>query len=79
MVVIDNKNGEHKVLELKIISSRVCGQSSIQLKEADDIQFIKDALVVPCSGSTSLEVKNRCFLLKKVFNNWMQMSCLGPV
>lgn len=60
MVVIDNKNGENNVLELKIISSRVVsGESSIQLEEADEIQFIKDALVFPCGGSTALEVKKK--------------------
>lgn len=68
MVVIGDKNGEHNVLDLKIITTRVCGQSNIQVNEADDVRFIKDALVFPCSGSSALEVLEVQLPGKKVVN-----------
>lgn len=68
VVVIDDKNGEHNVLDLKIITTRVCGQSNIQVNEADNVRFIKDALVFPCSGSSALEVLEVQLPGKKVVN-----------
>lgn len=50
------KNGEQKILELKIITTRVHIHKSVQPSEADDITFVKDALVFPCARDTALEV-----------------------
>ncbi|XP_054806913.1 uncharacterized protein LOC129309371 [Prosopis cineraria] len=54
--VLVEKNGEQKTLELKIITTRVGIHKSVLPKEVDDIRFVKDALVFPCAGGTSLEV-----------------------
>ncbi|XP_075640026.1 uncharacterized protein LOC142611777 isoform X2 [Castanea sativa] len=56
VVVIDNKNGHHNILELKIITTRVCNHKNVQGNEVDDITFVKDALAFPCAGCTTLEV-----------------------
>ncbi|KAL4602009.1 hypothetical protein ACB092_10G022800 [Castanea dentata] len=56
VVVIDNKNGHHNILELKIITTRVCNHNNVQGNEVDDITFVKDALAFPCAGCTTLEV-----------------------
>ncbi|KAK4557405.1 hypothetical protein RGQ29_007243 [Quercus rubra] len=56
VVVIDNKNGHHNILELKIITTRVCSHNNVQGNEVDDVTFVKDALAFPCAGCTTLEV-----------------------
>lgn len=56
IAVIDKKNGHHNILELKIITTRICGHNNVQGNEVDDITFFKDALVFPCGGCTALEV-----------------------
>ncbi|KAM5558189.1 methionyl-tRNA formyltransferase [Rosa sericea] len=68
VVVVDNKNGHRNILELKIITTKVCSQSNIHVNQADDISFRKGALVFPCGGSTSLEVLEIQLPGKKVMN-----------
>ncbi|KAI9070891.1 hypothetical protein K1719_047138 [Acacia pycnantha] len=44
-------------MELKIITTRVGIHKTVLPKEVDDIiTFVKDALVFPCAGGTTLEV-----------------------
>ncbi|KDO63133.1 hypothetical protein CISIN_1g048078mg, partial [Citrus sinensis] len=54
MAVVDDRNGQQSIVELKIITTRVC--PNIQTNEVDGITFKKDALVVPCGECTALEV-----------------------
>ncbi|CAL9012870.1 unnamed protein product [Prunus brigantina] len=56
VVIVDNKSGQDKITELKIITTKVCSLSNIQVNQADEITFIKPALVFPCGGGTALEV-----------------------
>ncbi|KAK9985035.1 hypothetical protein SO802_034560 [Lithocarpus litseifolius] len=56
VVVIDNKNGHRNILELKIITTRVCSHNNVQGNEVDDVTFVKDALAFPCARCTTLEV-----------------------
>ncbi|KAJ4706962.1 putative Methionyl-tRNA formyltransferase [Melia azedarach] len=53
MAVIDD-NGHESTIELKIITTRVC--SNVPANEVNSITFRKGAVVVPCGGSTALEV-----------------------
>ncbi|XP_059670950.1 uncharacterized protein LOC132316495 [Cornus florida] len=53
---IDNKSGQRSILELKIITTRVCSTENIQRNEVDVVDFVKGALVFPCGGCTTLEV-----------------------
>lgn len=68
VVVVDNKNGHHNMLELKIITTKVCSHSNNPVNQADDISFQKGALVFPCGGSTLLEVLEIQLPGKKVMN-----------
>lgn len=54
MAVVDDRNGQQSIVELKIITTRVC--SNIQTNEVDGITFKKGALIVPCGECTALEV-----------------------
>ncbi|KAG9135637.1 hypothetical protein Leryth_002372 [Lithospermum erythrorhizon] len=54
--VFDPKSGQHSILELKIITTRVFGGNVAQGAEADDVLFSKGSLVFPCGEGTSLEV-----------------------
>lgn len=56
VVVADDKSGCHNILEFKIITTRVGINYSSQETQADEICFVKDALVFPCGGRTALEV-----------------------
>ncbi|XP_022948301.1 uncharacterized protein LOC111452018 isoform X1 [Cucurbita moschata] len=56
VVVADDKSGCHNILEFKIITTRVGINYSSQETQADEICFVKDALVFPCEGRTTLEV-----------------------
>ncbi|XP_034208808.1 methionyl-tRNA formyltransferase isoform X2 [Prunus dulcis] len=56
VVIVDNKSGQDKITELKIITTKVCSRSNIQVNQPDEITFIKPALVFPCGGGTALEV-----------------------
>ncbi|GLU01524.1 hypothetical protein SLE2022_188300 [Rubroshorea leprosula] len=48
ILLVDNKNGNHNILELKIVTTGVCSDSNIQRNEADDIALIKGNLIFPC-------------------------------
>ncbi|CAK9317992.1 unnamed protein product [Citrullus colocynthis] len=56
VVVADEKIGHNNILEFKVITTRVCINCSSQETQADEIRFVKDALVFPCGGRTALEV-----------------------
>ncbi|KAE8022018.1 hypothetical protein FH972_007858 [Carpinus fangiana] len=68
IVVIDEKNGHQNIVELKIITTRVCGHRNIQGNEVDDITFVKGVLVFPCGGNTALEVLELQLPGKKVYS-----------
>ncbi|KAL0350306.1 UNVERIFIED_CONTAM: Methionyl-tRNA formyltransferase [Sesamum radiatum] len=53
---LDPKSGQHNIIELKIITTRVYGNNEIQSGEMDDIFFAKGSLIFPCGGGTALEV-----------------------
>ncbi|KAK6128759.1 hypothetical protein DH2020_037514 [Rehmannia glutinosa] len=66
--VIDPKSGQHNIVELKIITTRVYGNSEIQSGETDDVFFEKGSLVFSCGGGTALEVLELQLPGKKVVN-----------
>ncbi|CAA0843106.1 formyltransferase- putative [Striga hermonthica] len=66
--VIDSKSGQHNILELKIITTRVYGKSEIQTGEMNDVFFERGSLVFPCGGGTALEVLELQLPGKKVVN-----------
>ncbi|KAJ6290697.1 hypothetical protein OIU78_026439 [Salix suchowensis] len=72
VAIVDNENGHHNIVDLKIITTRVCNHSIVQGDEMDDISYVKDSLMFPCGGSTALEVLELQLPGKKVF----QGSCL---
>ncbi|KAI4321366.1 hypothetical protein MLD38_034756 [Melastoma candidum] len=51
-----DKEGESNILELKIITTRVSDQIEIKDNNIDFIAFNRGALLIPCGGSTVLEV-----------------------
>ncbi|KAL2551879.1 formyltransferase [Forsythia ovata] len=66
--VQDPRSGQHNIIELKIITTRVCGSNKIQGGEADDVFFTQGSLVFPCGGGTALEVLEIQLPGKKVVN-----------
>ncbi|KAI4346959.1 hypothetical protein L6164_007817 [Bauhinia variegata] len=68
-ILIVDKNGQQKTLELKIITTRVCTQINVHPNEADDITFVKGALLFPCGRDTALEVLEVQLPGKKVVNS----------
>ena len=56
MAIVDDENSRHNIVDLKIITTRVCDHSIVQGDEVDDISYVKDSLVFPCGRSTALEV-----------------------
>ncbi|KAL5079924.1 hypothetical protein RYX36_008345 [Vicia faba] len=67
-ILVVDKNGQKKTLEIKVITTRVCNHESVQFNEADDIAFVNDALVFPCGRGTTLEVLELQLPGKKVVN-----------
>nr|AKF43280.1 protein pigment defective 194 [Melianthus villosus] len=55
VAVTDSKTGQQNIIELKIITTRVCGSSNIQ-DNLEEITFRNSALIFPCAGGTALEV-----------------------
>lgn len=68
-VLVVEKNGQQKTLEIKIITTRVRSHESVQFDEADDIAFVEGALVFPCGRGTTLEVLEVQLPGKKVVNS----------
>ncbi|KAJ0098780.1 hypothetical protein Patl1_21338 [Pistacia atlantica] len=68
VAVVDDRNSEQNIIELKIITTRVCAHSKIKANEVDGITFRKGALVIPCGGCTALEVLEVQLPGKKVVN-----------
>ncbi|XP_027357701.1 uncharacterized protein LOC113867006 [Abrus precatorius] len=67
-VLVVEKNGQEKTLEIKVITTRVSSHESVQFNEADDIAFVEGALVFPCGKGTALEVLEVQLPGKKVVN-----------
>ncbi|KAL9381309.1 hypothetical protein Peur_026966 [Populus x canadensis] len=67
VAIVDNENDRRNIVEVKIITTRVCDRSIVQGDEADDITYVKDSLVFPCGRSTALEVLELQLPGKKVF------------
>ncbi|XP_019449712.1 PREDICTED: uncharacterized protein LOC109352261 [Lupinus angustifolius] len=55
-VLVVEKNGQQKTLEIKIITTRVSSHGSVQSNEANDISFAEGALAFPCGRGSILEV-----------------------
>ncbi|XP_038689947.1 methionyl-tRNA formyltransferase isoform X2 [Tripterygium wilfordii] len=55
VAVVDSNNVDQNVLELKIITTRVCCNSLLNENDNENISFIKGALVFPCGGWSALE------------------------
>ncbi|KAK7365222.1 hypothetical protein VNO80_14109 [Phaseolus coccineus] len=55
-VVVVEKNGQQKTLDIKIITTRLSSHASVLFNEADDVAFVEGALVFPCGRGTTLEV-----------------------
>ncbi|XP_008457093.1 uncharacterized protein LOC103496854 isoform X3 [Cucumis melo] len=68
IVIVDEKSGRDDILEFKIITTRLNINCSSQETQADEIRFVKDALVFPCGGTTPLEVLEVQLPGKKVVN-----------
>lgn len=73
MAVVDDRNGRQSIVELKIITTRVC--PNIQTNEVDGITFKKDALVVPCGERTALEVCDMSFASSNL-DRLLSMKCI---
>lgn len=58
MASIDNKNGQPKILEIKIITTRVSSCDHILGNEDGTVTIHKDkgALIFPCGNRSALEV-----------------------
>lgn len=56
MLVVE-KNGEQKTLDIKIITTRLSSHESVQFNEADDVAFVDGALLFPCGRGTTIEVR----------------------
>ncbi|XP_052197872.1 uncharacterized protein LOC127804858 isoform X2 [Diospyros lotus] len=68
VVAINKESGDRNILELKIITTRVCSSDNIRGNEVDDVIFFKGSLVFPCGGGTVLEVLEVQLPGKKVVN-----------
>jgi len=56
-VLVIEKNGEQKTLDIKIITTRLSSHESVQFKEVDDVAFVEGVLVFPCGRGTTIEVR----------------------
>ncbi|KAI3939076.1 hypothetical protein MKX01_001944 [Papaver californicum] len=54
--VLDPLNGQHDILDLKIITTRICISKDAQDHAKDDVTLVGGALQFPCGGDTTLEV-----------------------
>ncbi|KAK2652409.1 hypothetical protein Ddye_012265 [Dipteronia dyeriana] len=69
VVIIDDKSGQQNIINLKIITTKVCSNPNIHTNEKDDnITYVKGALIVPCGECTALEVLEVQLPGKKVVN-----------
>ncbi|KAI6691127.1 hypothetical protein NL676_027955 [Syzygium grande] len=66
--VMDKENVQQNVLELKVITTRVCSEIRSEVGEVDGVSCAKGALIVPCGGGTALEVLEVQLPGKKVVN-----------
>lgn len=67
-MAVDGRSGQQNILELKIITTRVCSSDNVQGHEVDNVTFSKGALIFPCSRHTALEVLEVQLPGKKVVN-----------
>ncbi|KAF7134318.1 hypothetical protein RHSIM_Rhsim08G0085000 [Rhododendron simsii] len=56
VAIVENKSGQHKILEIKIITTRVSSCDHILGNEGGNVTMHKGALVFPCGSRTALEV-----------------------
>ncbi|KAE9466712.1 hypothetical protein C3L33_01373, partial [Rhododendron williamsianum] len=56
VAIVDNKSGQNKILEIKIITTRVSSCDHILGNEGGNVTMHKGALVFPCGSCTALEV-----------------------
>ncbi|KAG5535368.1 hypothetical protein RHGRI_023209 [Rhododendron griersonianum] len=57
VAIVDNKSGQNKILEIKIITTRVSSRDHILGNEGGNVTMHKGALVFPCGSRTALEVQ----------------------
>ncbi|KAI8541920.1 hypothetical protein RHMOL_Rhmol08G0098000 [Rhododendron molle] len=57
VAIVDNKSGQHKSLEIKIITTRVSSCDHILGNEGGNVTMHRGALVFPCGSRTALEVQ----------------------
>nr|AKF43275.1 protein pigment defective 194 [Francoa sonchifolia] len=77
VAVVDETTDQHSTLELKIITTRIYGNSNVQGNKSDEITFVKGALIVPCGGRTALEVLEVQLPGKKAVNATSFWNGLG--
>ncbi|EPS61064.1 hypothetical protein M569_13737 [Genlisea aurea] len=54
--LFDDVSGEMNDVDLKVVTTRVCGDGDVLSRRRDEIFFEKDSLVIPCGNGTALEV-----------------------
>ncbi|KAK4393571.1 Methionyl-tRNA formyltransferase [Sesamum angolense] len=76
---LDPKSGQHNIIELKIITTRVYGNNEIQSGEMDDTFFAKGSLIFPCGGGTALEMDNSisCYYIWQEYFLFMTKHSTG--
>lgn len=67
--VVDASNARVNILDLKIITTKVSSNSSVENAEADYVAFRNGALIFTCGGGTALEVRFLIFKLLQVVIN----------
>ena len=75
-VLVVDKNGQKKTLDIKTKTTTVCNHESVQFNEADNISFVDGSLVFPCGRGTALEV---CLVFKSIFEFSMISAELNHV
>lgn len=74
---MDRENFQQNVVELKIITTRVCSEIRSEVSEGDGISFARGALLVHCGGGTALEV---ClFLPVNLIMEFCHLPCIWVV
>ncbi|VFR00941.1 unnamed protein product [Cuscuta campestris] len=68
LAVFDSRSNQSSIIELKIITTRVYSGRITQDGKTDELFFSNGSLIVPCGGSTSLEVLEVQLPGKKVVN-----------
>ncbi|XP_010257122.1 PREDICTED: uncharacterized protein LOC104597265 isoform X2 [Nelumbo nucifera] len=64
--ILDGNDHQNNILELKVITTKVCTDNNTQVNDKDIVTFAGGALVFQCGGDTALEVLEVQFPGKKV-------------